>query len=86
MLRSLCPTFQNGTLSGNSLNRDNQVEMRGGGSDSTDLFIKETGGTVDMYRGTKTQRKMGTEGRQGENTQGEDSHAAEGVQPRNAKN
>lgn len=39
-----------------------------------------------MYRGMKTQRKMHTEGRQGENTQGEDSHVAEGVQPRNAKN
>lgn len=63
--------------------------MRGGGPDSTDVVIlkkKKKRGTVDMYRGTKTQRKMHTEGRQGENTQGEDSHVAEGVQPRNAKN
>lgn len=40
MLKSLCTTFQNGTLSGNSLlDRDNQIEMRGGGPDSTDVFI-----------------------------------------------
>lgn len=52
----------------------------------TSSFKKGGEGTVDMYRGMKTQKKMHTEGRQGENTQGEHSHVAEGVQPRNAKN
>lgn len=56
----------------------------GEGSDRTHVFMKKE--DVCIHRGMETLRERHTQARPVEATQGDDSHGAGGVQPRNAKN